>query len=163
SLTITARRRPLAFSSTCRTSVVFPAPRKPVMMVHGTLASVLMKAPPQLRQRHSCSSQALLAAGGGIGKSFDDLAVQQMAVDEAIDAALVATAVDGSFRPHVNDRSQTAGAKAAGLCAHHAFAHRAQLEAFLLVAQMPPHDGSAGRATRAPHTDQDSSLLRRHH
>ena len=44
SLTITASRRPPAFSSTCRTSVVLPAPRKPVTIVQGTLAT-LMTAP----------------------------------------------------------------------------------------------------------------------
>src|SRR5258708_30460365 len=35
SLTITARRRPCAFSRIWRTSVVLPAPRKPVTMVQG--------------------------------------------------------------------------------------------------------------------------------
>src|SRR5260370_18950657 len=35
SLTITARRRPPAFSRMWRTNVVLPAPRKPVTMVQG--------------------------------------------------------------------------------------------------------------------------------
>ena len=39
SLTMSASRRPSAFASRWRTSVVFPAPRKPVTMVTGILAS----------------------------------------------------------------------------------------------------------------------------
>src|SRR5262245_49008669 len=42
SFTITANRRPFAWAKTCRISVVFPAPRKPVTMVHGTRADELL-------------------------------------------------------------------------------------------------------------------------
>ena len=50
SLTITARRRPSAFSSTWRTSVVLPAPRKPVTIVQGTLANeVMIQRAPELK------------------------------------------------------------------------------------------------------------------
>jgi len=45
SLTMMARRFPLAFSSTWRSSVVLPAPRKPVMMVAGMRAVVIRRRP----------------------------------------------------------------------------------------------------------------------
>ena len=51
SLTMIASRRPPAFSSTWRTSVVFPAPRKPVMMVAGILPIWFMRVAPVLENQ----------------------------------------------------------------------------------------------------------------
>ena len=45
SLMIRASRRPSAFSSRWRMSVVLPAPRKPVTIVQGTLANALIATP----------------------------------------------------------------------------------------------------------------------
>ena len=51
SFTITAIRRPRALASRCRTNVVFPAPRKPVTMVAGSLDSARLMVPNTQRMR----------------------------------------------------------------------------------------------------------------
>ena len=67
SLTMTASRRPPAFSSTCRISVVFPAPRKPVTTVQGTRAVAcesVMAAPSGCRDAGMRATSPRFSASG---------------------------------------------------------------------------------------------------
>ena len=65
SLTMTASRRPRAWASTWRISVVLPAPRKPVTMVQGTRASdaVIPGSPANVERRGARDEAALERVG----------------------------------------------------------------------------------------------------
>ena len=69
SLTITAIRRPPACSSKCRTSVVLPAPRKPVTMVAGMRPAGIMPASPNPGTRGATTAFCNAAGRGREGST----------------------------------------------------------------------------------------------
>src|SRR6201996_3246772 len=97
SLTSTASRRPSGFSIRCRTKVVLPAPRKPVMMVTGVFSIDMISSSDRLRGWRDARDHPLAEDGRPFAPRHQAVCGRRIARgagDQVIDASKPEVAID---------------------------------------------------------------------